>query len=233
MAQHIAFVTGGNRGLGFEFVKQLAARGSTVIATFRNERSAENLLSFCRNNNGIYAIQADVTRAEDIKRAAEFVSHTVDHLDLLICNAGINLKYNDGISAVTASDLMESFRVNVTGPFLCAEAFISLLGKSTHPRIINISSQMGSISRSGGNAVPYRISKAALNMLTKNQAENYGDKGIVTIALHPGWVKTDMGGSNAPLSPTESVEQMLEVIDGLTKKNNGEFLSHTGRKLDY
>jgi NAD(P)-dependent dehydrogenase (short-subunit alcohol dehydrogenase family) len=109
----------------------------------------------------------------------------------------------------------------------------SLLAKGSDAKIINISSQMGSIANTSGNATPYRISKAAVNMLSKQQSLAYADDGIVTIALHPGWVQTDMGGAEAPLTTTEAVAKMLAVIDGLTGNDNGAFLGYDGQSLEY
>jgi len=128
---------------------------------------------------------------------------------------------------------MENFRVNVIGPFLASKTLLPLLTKGKKPKIINISSQMGSIELSSGNSTPYRVSKAAVNMLSKNQALAYIKHGIVTVAMHPGWVRTDMGGPDAPLSPPEAISQMLEVIDKIGKKDNGRFLGFDGKARPY
>lgn len=229
----IILVTGANRGIGLEFVRQLALRHVEVIGTFRHEKGAKDLLELTKTHDHVHAVQADVTDETAMKKVAEFVSTTFGKLDWLINNAGINLRYSDGIDAVEPDDLMENFRVNVVGPFVGASALVSLLAKGNSARIVNISSQMGSIAHTGGNAVPYRISKTALNMLTKLQALNYGDKGIMVVAMHPGWVRTDMGGQDATLTPRESVGGMLKVIDDFTERHNGGFYSYTGHILEY
>ncbi len=229
----VVLVTGANRGIGLEFVNQFAGRGDIVIGTYRTAENSTELLSMAENSDNVFAVIADATDNEALNDIANMISEKFGRLDMLICNAGVNIQYTGAIEEVRANDLTENFRVNVAGPFVCASVFINLLTKSRDAIIVNISSQMGSISRSGGNAIPYRISKAALNMLTKTQSLNYGVKGIITIALHPGWVQTDMGGKEATLTQTESVTSMLKVIDGLTEDQNGGFLSYTGEVIEY
>lgn len=229
----IALVTGANRGIGLEFIRQLAERGTEVIGTYRDEGTSAELLSMAEAKKNVHAVRADVTDEKAVKKTADFIADTFGRLDLLINNAGINIKYKEGLEAVRPDDLAENFRVNVVGPFMCASTLAELLGKSDNARLVNIGSQMGSISRTSGNAVPYRVSKTALNMLTKLQALNYEDKKILVLSLHPGWVQTDMGGKDATLTPRESVGSMLSVIDGMSSEHNGGFYSYTGDALEY
>lgn len=229
----VILITGANRGIGLEFVRQLAERDADIIGTYRDEGRATKLLAMADDKANVHAVKGDVTDSEALKQIAALVSDKFGKLEWLINNAGINLKYSESIENVAPEDLMENFRVNVVGPFVGASALMELLAKGSQSRIVNISSQMGSIARVGGNAVPYCISKAALNMLTKLQALGYDDKGILAVALHPGWVRTDMGGKDATLSPLESVGSMLRVIDGLTRENSGGFYSYTGDALEY
>lgn len=233
MADKIVFVSGANRGLGLEFVRQLAARGDIVIGGYRNAAASGELLQLAEQQDNIHAIRVEATDRYDIENVRDFVAAQFDHLDILINNAGIHLKYSTPLDEVEPEEIMENFRVNIIGPFLAGKILRPLLAKSEHPRLINITSQMGSISQSHGNATPYRISKAALNMLSKNQSMEYQNSNIITIALHPGWVKTDMGGVNAPLEPTEAISKMLQVIDNLTPDQNGTFLSYSGQTLEY
>lgn len=229
----IVFVTGANRGIGLEFARQLTARGDIVVAGYRDpERSAE-LLGMAENTEHLYAIPVDVTEEEAVERVRDLITKKFGRLDLLINNAGIHIKYSDPIDRLKPVDLMENFRVNVIGPFLAARILHPLLAKSDRAAIINISSTLGSIERSTDESVPYSISKAALNMLSKKQAMAYRKDGILTVALSPGWVRTDMGGPNASLHPSESVSRMLKVIDDLTPDDSGAFIGYDGQPRPY
>lgn len=229
----VVFVTGANRGIGFEFVRQLVTRKARVFAGYRSPERSRDLLSMVKKHDNLNAVIVDVTDERQVQKAHDIISDTFGRLDMLINNAGIQINYDGDVEEVEPDEIMENFRVNVVGPFLTAKIFHKLLANGTRPKIINITSQMGSIEQASGNAVPYRISKAAVNMLTKNQAVAYAGDGIITIALHPGWVRTDMGGSGAPLSPQESVSGMLKVIDGLKKADNGRFIGFDGRPRSY
>ncbi len=123
--------------------------------------------------------------------------------------------------------------VNMGGPFLTSQHLYPLLQKASEKKIINISSQMGSIQLSGGGATPYRISKAALNMLTRNQAIEYKKDGISVVCLHPGWVRTDMGGPAAPMTVAESAKKIFQIIETVTLANSGEFISVNGETIPF
>lgn len=225
----VVFVTGGNRGIGLEYVRQLVARKDLVFAGYRDKGRSRDLLAMAQKNDNLEAVAVDVTDEIQIENARDVISDKFGRLDMLINNAGIQIKYDNIIDDVEPDEIVENFRVNVVGPFLTAKILHPLLAKSDRPKIINITSQMGSIEHASGNAVPYRISKAALNMLTKNQAVSYTHDGIIAVAMHPGWVRTDMGGSGAPLAPRDSVAGMLKVIDSLKEKDNGRFIGYDGQ----
>ena len=227
--QSIILVTGANRGIGLEFARQLSRRGDIVIAGYRDAQRSRELLAMAADKDNVFAVQVDATSPGDLIRLRDFIDGKFGRLDQLINNGGINVKYSSHMEEIETDDLMESFRVNVVGPFLTVKILRPLLLKGQNARIINITSQLGSIEQSAGGAIPYRISKAALNMLSKNQAFVHRKDRIITVALHPGWVRTDMGGPNAPLSVDESVTQMLKVIDDLAPKDNGTFLGYDGR----
>jgi len=227
------FVTGANRGIGLAFVRQLIERGVTVIAGYRNPDRSQELLELADKHDDLHAVAVDVTDETQLEKVRDYIGGTFGRLDILINNAGISIKYDSLIDEIEPDDLMENFRVNVVGPFLTAKILHPLLSNSSGAKIINISSQMGSIEQASKGAIPYRVSKAAVNMLTKNQALSYDGDGIITVALHPGWVRTDMGGSNAPLLPDESAANMIKVIDSLTSKDNGKFLGHDGKSRPY
>jgi NAD(P)-dependent dehydrogenase (short-subunit alcohol dehydrogenase family) len=229
----IVFISGANRGLGYEFARQLHERGNIIVAGYRHPDRSAQLIKLADASDRLFAVRIDVTIPGDIIQLHDFILDKFQRLDLLINNAGINLKYSTPIDEIEPEDLLQHFRVNVVGPFMVSKNLRPLLAKGRTARIVNISSQMGSISQSSGNATPYRISKAAVIMLTKNQALAYAGDGIVTVAMHPGWVKTDMGGAEAPLHPDEAVEQILAVIDQLTPDDNGSFLGFDGNARSY
>jgi len=229
----VVFVTGANRGIGFEYVRQLVDRNDQVVAGYRSEARSRDLLAMAKKRANLDAVKVDVTDQAQIENIRDIISDRFGRLDMLINNAGIQIKYDDDIDEVEPDEIVENFRVNVVGPFLTAKILHPLLAKGTNPRIINITSQMGSVEQASGNAVPYRISKAAVNMLTKNQAVAYARDGIIAVAMHPGWVRTDMGGSSAPLAPKDSVAGMLKVIDNLKEQDSGRFIGYDGRPRSY
>jgi NAD(P)-dependent dehydrogenase (short-subunit alcohol dehydrogenase family) len=127
----------------------------------------------------------------------------------------------------------EVLRVNLLGPAALAEALVDNVAASTRKTIALMSSRLGSISESSGMTLPYSTSKAALNMLAKGLAATLASKGIIVVALSPGWVRTDMGGEQAPLSPQTSVQGLRRVIAGLRKSDSGRFLSHDGSEIPW
>ena len=148
-------------------------------------------------------------------------------------SAGVNINEPAQVNELSWENLSRSLEVNVGGPLLTSKSLYPLLQKGEEKKIINISSQMGSIKLTGGGATPYRVSKAALNMLTRNQAIEYKKDGITVVILHPGWVKTDMGGPAAPMTVAESARKIFQIIEMVSLSNAGEFISVTGDKIPY
>lgn len=226
-------ITGANRGLGFEFVRQCLARGDRVFAGCRNPAKATALQALSADHPGQLTIPPlDVTDEETIAACVEAIRSQVDGLDLLINNAGI---YPRGETPTTlnADTMLRAFHVNAVGPMIVAKHCLDLLRAGDHPRIVNISSKMGSLwwkEREGGGDYSYCSSKAALNMLTRTLAFDLRSDGIIVVALNPGWVQTDMGGSNADLTPAESVCGMLEVIERLTESDSSKFFTWEGKE---
>lgn len=228
--RHI-LITGANRGLGLELTRQTLDRGDHVFATCRHPEEAHAL----RALNDVHAAQLsilslDVTDEASIIAAEEMVRTQTDHLDILINNAGVNPR-GERLGDLDAETLLHTFHVNSVGPMMVAQRFLDLLRAGERSKIVNISSQMGSlIQKKSGGSYSYCTSKAALNMLTRALAFDLRSEGIIVVAMHPGWVRTDMGGSHAPLSPAESVSGMLRVIDKLKPTDTGRFLTWRGRK---
>lgn len=223
-------ITGANRGIGLEFAKHLRAKGESVIATARRPADAEELSGL-----GVEVLALDVSDQASVDAFAEEVGGRA--VDVLINNAGMNPRECDGLSDLDLDDMMATFRTNAGGPLLVTRALLPALAKGSRKLVVNISSQMGSIGKAisdkaGGNYA-YRSSKSALNMVTTLMAEDLRDKGITCVMMHPGWVRTDMGGPQATLSTDESVSGMLSVIDRLTPRDSGVFIDPAGKPLPW
>src|SRR6185503_8746004 len=154
-------------------------------------------------------------------------------IDLLFCNAGISGKRGMALGSFDFDSWEEVLRVNLLGPAALAEALVDNVALSARKTIAMMSSRLGSISESSGMTLPYSTSKAALNMLVKGLAATLAARKIVVVALSPGWVRTDMGGQGAPLSPEKSVHGLRKVISGLRKEHSGQFLSHDGSEIPW
>ena len=234
MSTHYCLVTGANRGLGLEFARQLLARGDRVIAACRNPGKAGALNTLAGEYPGrLRMVPLDV--AEPRSHATlvrELPLLTDDHpLDLLINNAGI-LRGGERFGTVQASDLETSFRTHALGPFLLVQALFPQLADGA--TVANISSEIGSIGlRQEFRTPSYAIGKAAQNMATSLLAPALAIRRIKTVALHPGWVRTDMGGDTAQLTAGDSVAGLLRVIDGLQAGDSGRFLDWQGQPLPW
>ncbi|HEX9795040.1 MAG TPA: SDR family oxidoreductase, partial [Planctomycetota bacterium] len=153
--------------------------------------------------------------------------------DLLLNNAGISRGRRAGVDQVDLEDMRRCFEINALGPLRVARALHATLAKGTRPRLVNMTSLMGSIAdNSSGGSYAYRTSKTALNMITRNLAHDLGP-GLVVAALHPGWVRTDMGGKSAPLAIDAAVAAMIATIDGLGSAHSGAFLDRDGATLPW
>ena len=220
-----ALITGANRGIGLEFVRQYAADGWQVVATARDIGEAGELGAIA----GVRVEQLDIA---DLETVAGFHQRIDGPLDLLIANAG-TYQPETVETAEDARGWARMMIVNAIGPYVLAR---SLLGQVAEARgkLIAISSDMGSIAsnRSGGY-VPYRSSKSALNSAWRSLAIEAQPHGIIVAALNPGWVKTRMGGPNATLPPEESIGEMRALIAGLGVEQSGGFFERDGRAIPW
>ena len=231
-------ITGTNRGLGLEFVRQYLARGEQVIATCRNLKSAHDLQRLQEQYGQSISIhQLEVTDAAGRAALAETVQQKFGGIEMLINNAAIrsgNGKNSFKFGEMHGEDISKVFDINTIAPLLMVEEFLTLLEKGTDAKVVNISSLLGSISsRTSLYMYSYSASKSALNMFTKLLAIQLRKKSITVLALHPGHAQTDLGGYSAPLTPEESIRGMIEVIDGLTIEDSGRFLDWQGRELPW
>jgi NAD(P)-dependent dehydrogenase (short-subunit alcohol dehydrogenase family) len=217
-------VTGASRGLGRGLVERALSDGHKVVAVSRHRSAFDSLAARFAENLSVVVEGLD--NEASVRKIADHVLAKIGSLDLLINNAGV-LKEGQ-----TGDDLSSSFWLNSTVPFLLTTALLPALKKSTSPKVVQITSKMGSIddNTSGGYGA-YRASKAALNMLTRSLAIDYQD--ICFLLLHPGWVRTDMGGANAPLSIDESVSGMWKVICDHRLEKSGAFVDFMGRSIKW
>ena len=218
-------VTGANRGIGLAFARELVRRGSDVIGTARQPGKAKALAA-----SGARVEELDVSDDASVGRLARGLSG--EPLDFLVNNAAIG----DGVDSIRDLDfgnLARFFEVNTAGPMRVTKALLPNLERGLARTIVSLTSGLGSISRNNGGWYEYRASKAALNMLNRTVAAELAPERFTCVVLSPGWVKTDMGGAGATLTPEESVRAMLRVIHGLTPKDSGKFLDHRGSELPW
>lgn len=231
MSKH-CLVTGANRGIGLEFVRRLLARGDRVVATCRHPGKASALNTLAGEYPGrLHVLPLDVANAKSRTELARELPLVCAHIDLLVNNAGV-LHSGERFGELTDANLDDSFRINTTGPLLLTQALAPTL--SDGGTVANISSTLGSIANTSRFGTPsYNISKAAQNMATVLLAHALRDRGIKTVALHPGWVQTEMGGDGAQITVQESVTGLLQVIDGLRSVDSGGFLDWQGSPLPW
>ena len=203
-ASRLALVTGANRGIGFEVCRQLASRGFVVLLTARDSAKATAAAKKLANVGTVEPQVLDVADARSIERAATEVASRYDCLDVLVNNAGINYDtWETAENADIDGTVMETITTNLLGPWRICQAFLPLLRKSRAARIVNVSSESGSLAGMGAGPPAYQVTKAALNALTRTLASDLSDARILVNAVCPGWVATDMGGAGAPRSVSE------------------------------
>jgi NAD(P)-dependent dehydrogenase (short-subunit alcohol dehydrogenase family) len=238
MEMRFCLVTGANRGLGLEFTRQLLARGDRVVATCRHPGKAAALNALAGEYPGrLHVLPLDVS---DPKSIAGLVRELplLDagegegaRLELLVNCAGV-LHSGERFGSVAAATLEDSFRTNAMGPLLLTQALAPRLADGA--RVANLSSVLGSIASVARFGTPsYNLSKAAQNMATVLLAQALQPRGIVVLALHPGWARTDMGGDNATVPVPDAVAGLLRVIDRATARDSGGFRDWRGDTLPW
>jgi NAD(P)-dependent dehydrogenase (short-subunit alcohol dehydrogenase family) len=227
-------VTGANRGLGLEFTRQLLARGDRVLATCRHPGKAMSLTELAGAHPGhLHVLPLDLDKERSIAELAREASALTDTLDVLINNAGA-LVSGERYGEITAKALAESFASNVVGPLLLTQTLSPLLEKAKNSRVMNLSSRLGSIGASSGFGTPsYAISKAALNMATRQLAAALAPRGVGVFCVSPGWVRTDMGGANATATPHDAVAALLKVLDAVTMADTGRFIGTDAQTIPW
>lgn len=225
-ADGTVLITGANRGIGLEYARQFVDEGYRVIGTARSPAKAGELA-----NLGVRIEALDVADPTSVASLAQRLQG--ESIDILVNNAGMFDRSDVTVDKVDFAMLEQTFAVNAFGPLRVIQALLPNLRQGERKLIVNMSSQLGSIERSNGNWYAYRASKTALNQFNKILAVELGKEGFTSVVLHPGWVRTDIGGDNATLSTEDSVEGLMEVIDDLTQRDNGRFLDFEGNEIPW
>jgi NAD(P)-dependent dehydrogenase (short-subunit alcohol dehydrogenase family) len=221
-------ITGAARGLGLDFTKQYAAKGWKVLACARKPDGLRGL------KGDIHHHPLEVTDYKAVKALAKALIG--EAIDVLICNAGVGGEGSHGAQVLGSFDpamWRHTFEVNAFAPLMMAEAFVEHVARSKQRKLIAITSILGSLANNNGGRYAYRASKTALNMEWSCLAKELGDKGVICVALHPGWVRTDMCGPTATLTIEQSVPSMVKVIEGLKPSDNGRYVSYDGSELPW
>jgi NAD(P)-dependent dehydrogenase (short-subunit alcohol dehydrogenase family) len=226
-------ITGANRGIGLEMVRYAVQQGWRVFACCRNPHNADNLFSIAKLSNGQVSVHiADMLELATVQALSYELRN--ESIDILVNNAGIYGSDKNTFGAVDADSWLQTFQVNSIAPLKMVEAFSEQLMMGKRKLVACMSSKMGSMADNGyGNSYIYRSSKAALNAVVKSLSIDLKDKGIISVVLHPGWVKTEMGGPDAEISTRESVEQIFTNLSSLTIGDSGRFIDIDGSDIPW
>lgn len=242
------FVTGSNRGIGLELIKQfvkLQKPPKYVFAACRDPDNAKDLQTLANSSSNVIIMKLDMNELDSFKSISDKVDETLqgEGLNMLINNAGVISM--DTIDKVTAESMMQVYKINTVAPLMLTKAFIPALKRAAsklqssefscnRAAIINMTSKVGSVAdNTSGRLYPYRCSKAALNILTKSLSVELKDYGILANVLHPGWVKTDMGGPNALIDTATCVQGLMQVMSGLNEQSNGLMFDYAGKLIPW
>lgn len=224
-------ITGSSRGIGLELTRQFAALGHDVVATCRDPAQADALRALAQGNSGIQIPPLDVADAGSVASLAEAIGDRT--IDVLINNAGIIGRKPQSATDMNFDGLAETLSINTIAPLRVAQALLPAIRRSSSGRIVTISSKMGSFSSRATDRIAYRASKAAVNRIMMALADDLRSENIAVIVMHPGWVRTDMGGAAADLSVEDSAAGIVRVISGLDMGATGRFLDFDGGQISW
>jgi len=224
--RYVAIVTGGNRGIGHEICKELSRAGCNVVLTSRNEEEGRRAVAKLHHRDNVAYRRLDVTDSKDIANLRDWILKTYGRVDILINNAGVYLDEGVSVFDVDENIMQDTLAVNFYGAFHMCRAFVPIMRQNGYGRIVNVSSGYGAMSEMGGYVAAYRISKAALNALTLIMANELRDGNIKVNAVCPGWVRTDMGGGMAPISPEAAAKDIVHFALVDAKGPTGSFFRH-------
>ncbi|MAY62397.1 MAG: short-chain dehydrogenase [Rhizobiales bacterium] len=213
-------ITGVSRGVGRALAEEALSRGHEVIGTARQENDFGDLVK----HDGFSPLVLDVTDRDDLAKAASELDRPVD---ILINNAGVMGPSGTPLSVDDMDGFLRTLQVNALGPLMVTQAFLPAIRESDAGKVLIVSSQMGDLNDSAGN-IAYRTSKTAVNKIGRALATELRDDGIAVANLHPGWVRTDMGGSSADISAEESAKGIIDLAEDLTIETTGRFWNWDG-----
>lgn len=226
-------ITGANRGLGLEFARQYSADGWRVFACCRNPGEASDLAELSSKYSDLVSVHTmEVTEADSVEAVADSLRN--QSIDLLISNAGILGSRSWHLGETDYGNWEETLKVNVLGATRVLESFTEHVARSERKQMATISSKLGSIALARATSnLAYRTSKAAVNMTVRCVADALEERGVICVAISPGWVQTDMGTPAADLTPEESVGNMRRLFETLGTGHSGQFLNHDGTDLPW
>jgi NAD(P)-dependent dehydrogenase (short-subunit alcohol dehydrogenase family) len=232
-------ITGSNRGIGLALARQYLRDGHLVVPTYRQKSTAESLFAIAASEpQKWFPVRYDAAEPETAADLVEFVDKKLGKLDLLVNNAGMNSttsgysRETNTLGQLSSDTLLDYLATNAIAPILLSQVLLPALRKSSKPIIVNVLSSSGSISGKdfGGN-YGYALSKAALSMATKVLAADLGSEGFIVVGIHPGWVRTRLGGKGGFLTPEESASFLVERISALSPTDNGALLNWDGSEF--
>ncbi|MEM6840866.1 MAG: SDR family oxidoreductase [Bacteroidota bacterium] len=227
----ITLVTGANRGIGLEVCRQLAEAGHQVILTSRDEEKGRRAVQELGSERIVYH-SLDVTDGDSVARLRDYVNEHYGRLDVLVNNAGINYDTWQNAEQADLETVQATLEANLFGPWRMSQAFIPLMRKHGYGRIVNVSSGAGALNGMGGGTPAYSTSKAALNVLTIKLAADLEGTGILVNSVGPGWVRTDMGGKEAPRSVAEGAQGIVWAATLPEDGPTGGFF-RDGKRIDW
>ena len=229
----VVLITGANRGLGFEFARQYLADGWEIFAACRNPAAADELKRLAKGSRGkLTIVPMDVTNSESIRQAAEQLDGVA--IDVLVNSAGVTGVSGQRAGHVDYKSWARVLDVNTMGPLRVLESFIDHIARSERRLVVTITSGMGSIGdNTSGGSIAYRSSKAAVNMVMRSAAIDLASRRVTCVVANPGWVKTDMGGPSATLTPQESVTALRRLIETFGPNNSGKFYHYDGSEYPW
>ena len=232
MTNPTILITGANRGIVLELTRQFAEDGWQVLACCRNPADAGQLEALGEQNPAIELHALDVTNYQQMAALADQMGHRP--IDILLSNAGIYGSKGTGFGEVDAQEWRQVLEVNTIAPFMLVQTFVEQVAASQQKLVAVISSKVGSIAdNSSGGSYIYRSSKTAVNQVVKSLSIDLADRDISVISLHPGWVKTDMGGPNGEISTDESVAGLKSILQSAGPAQSGQFIEFNGSSIPW